>query len=251
MAEDNLFDKAAAPQDNDDVSNFLNKYVGEDKKYKSVEDLAKAYDHADRHISNLSGDLDSLKDFMKAQFEQMSNRDLRQPSENLPVEDKDHKPDPVAPPTGNGNEDLDSRIRKALDEADESKRLKTNAEFAQEVLIRQFGSQEDAVKAVQAKAAELGVNPQFIADTAFRSPQALFNLMGINPETTPRSPTTPGPSSDVNPRVLDKVNPNPKPNTYAYYDQLRKSDPNRYWSSSVQAQMMKDAVEQGSNFYRK
>jgi hypothetical protein len=252
MADESLFDQAAktpdsTPDQDAAVENFLNEYVGEGKKYKTVEDLAKAKHHADKHIDELRSDLTSMKDFISAQFENLGNRDkaiIPDPNE----EDKDRKPDPVAPPKGD-EEDLNARILKLLEEKDETSRLKKNADFAQEVMIEQFGSQEAAVEAVRVKAQELGVSPQFLADTAFRSPQALFNIMGIAPGA--RSKSTPNASSDVNPRILDKVSPGAKPGTMAYYDQLRRSDPGKYWSVPVQQQLMKDALEKGQDFFKR
>lgn len=257
MAEETLFDQAAKPNEpapatptsEEAVQNFLEEYVGEGKKYKSVEELAKAKHHADKHIDELKTDLTSLKDFVAAQFEQMANKRNEEPKGPKEV-DGERQPAPAAPPEADG-EDLEARIAKILEERDETSRLQKNANLAQEVMIEHFGSQEEAVKAVRQKAEEMGVSPQFLADTAFRSPKALFNLMGINPDEKPRTPTTPASSSDVNPRMMDKTNPNPKQGTMAYYDQLRRSDPKKYWSVDVQSQLMKDALERGSDFFKR
>src|SRR5688500_9733754 len=67
MAEENIFEAASQTHD-DSGQSFLERYVGEGKKYKDVEELAKAYDNANRFIPELKNDLDSMKDFMSAQF---------------------------------------------------------------------------------------------------------------------------------------------------------------------------------------
>lgn len=248
MADENLFEQAVNTVD----EAFVDKYVGEGKKYKDVEELAKAYAHAEKHINETVDDNKSLREFMAAQFEQLHERNSNEPPAKPNDEDKGRQPDPVAPPKDNGGEeDLDARILKILEDKDKTSRLKRNADLAQEVMIEHFGTQEDAVKAVQAKAAEMGVNPQFLADTAFQSPKAFFNLMGVSPDDKPARPSTPASSNDVNPRVLEKTNPNAKQGTYEYYNQLRKSDPRKWASREVQTALMNDAIANPDTFFNR
>lgn len=243
MADENLFDSASnQPTD----QNYLEQLVGDGKKYKDVNELAKAYAHANKHITDLSTDLTSLREFMTTQFEQLaSKRD--DPPNDPPVRDPNPNPSSAAPPKETGDEDLDARIAKILETRNEETRAKENARVSEEVLIERLGSKEAAVEAVRKKAEELGVSPQFLADTAFRSPKAFFNIMGVNPNE--RSRSTPNPSSDVNPNNFASAN-QPRANTKAFYDQLRKSDPKKYWHLNTQTQMMNDALRLGDDFFR-
>lgn len=225
---------------------FLDKYVGEGKKFKDVEALAKAYEHADNHIPKLTEDLQTTREFIASKLEELAKRSEAQPIVQTD-ETRGNQPAPVAPPNDAG-EDLDTRIAKILEERDEVKVFQSNGKLAQDVLVEHLGSVEAAVEAVRAKAAEMGVGPEFLRETAHRSPRAFFNLMGINPDQKPQSSATPSSSSDVNPRMLEAGKP--KPNSYAYYDQLRKSDPKLYWSPKVQASLMKDAQENPDFFKR-
>lgn len=245
----NLFDNVADP-DSQAVTSFLEKYVGEGKKYKSVEDLAKGYEHADKFIGELKGELGGIKDFVAAQFEKMADERTRNIENHQPGDGGLEPKNPAAPPVNVEKEDLDARIAKALRDNDEQRVLKENSSYAEAVLVQHYGSKEEAVKAVQAKAVELGISGQFLADTAFRSPKALFNILGINPDETPASPNTPAPRNDVNPRALDQRSGQPKPGTWAYYQNLRKTDSDRYWAREVQDQLMKDAMAAGDAFYR-
>lgn len=242
MADD-VFEAAETPADN-----YLDKYVGEGKKFKNVEDLAKAYEHANTHIPKLTEDLQTTREFIANKLEELAQRNQAQPAPVQNEEKGNENTNVSATPPNDSGEDLDTRIRKILDETDQVKQFQGNAKLAEDVLIERLGSKEAAIEAVQKKANELGVEPGYLRDTAYRSPRAFFNLMGIDPDNRPTSQNTPAPSSDVNPRNLGHGQP--KAGTYAYYEQIRKSDPKLYWAPRTQSQLMKDAQENPDFFKR-
>lgn len=238
--------EAAATNSSD---NFLEKYVGEGKKYKTVEDLAKAYDNANNVIPTLKEDLQTQREFIAAKLEELANqRNTHIPPNDQTVEPRATNPAPAAPPNG-GVEELDARIKQILENDRTERTYQDNAQKTESVLIERLGSREAAIQAVQQKAQELGVEPGYLKQTAFTSPKAFFNLMGIDPEIKPTSSSTPGSASDVNPRALAENSTAVKAGTYGYYDNLRKSDPKRYWSPAMQKQMMLDAQAKGDEFF--
>lgn len=229
------------------TEDYLAQYVGEGKKFKDINELAKAYANADKFIPELKNDLQTTREFIASKLDEIAQRNSQALPNGQTEEPGGNQPAPVVPPNAEG-EDLDTRIAKALEERDLAKRLEQNAQIVEDVLIGHLGSKDAAVEAVQAKARELGVEPGYLKQTAFQSPKAFFSLMGIDPDQKPQSNSTPAPSSDVNPRALGHGQP--KPNTYAHYDQLRKSNPSLYWSPKTQAQMHKDAQENPDFFKR-
>jgi len=239
---------------------YLDKYVGEGKKYASVEDLAKAYAHAEQHIDRMKDDnghlreeFDLFREFTTAQLLEQSKSGNETPTDKTQNEQsQSQKPDSSAPPkVKDDTVDLDARIAKVLEEKDEEKKFKDNARQTEEVLIKHFGSKEDAQKAVQARAAELGVSAQWLASTAFQSPQAFFATMNIVPEQPPKSTSTPNSSSDVNAQRLAQTNPGTQPGTYEYYQEIRRKDPRSFYSVEIQSKMMADAIRLGTDFYKK
>jgi hypothetical protein len=245
-----------------DNENFLEKYVGEGKKYATVEDLAKAYDHANKHIEDMNDDNKHLREefdmFRELTTAQLSKVNTDNRGKETPKPDEDHggkkpeqpNPAPAAPNGDEGKEvDLDARIAKVLEEKDELKRLNANAAIAEEVMVKHFGSKEKAQEAIRNKAQELGVSAKWLASTAFQSPRAFFISMGVNPEEAPRSTNTPGASSDVNVQKLKEFNPGIRPNSYAFYQEIRKKDPRKYFSNEMQTQIMNEALRQGPDFY--
>lgn len=254
--DDNLFDNLQNSDPNkeqDNVSSFLDQYVGEGKKYKTPEDLAKAYANADKHIPALEGELKSMRELQTKQFEQLYER-----INSRPQQDKDDQNDRddgntnrETPPNGNtkaDEDDLNTRIKRVLDETNQEGVAKRNAAESQRILEEQFGGVEGAKEAVIKRARELDVSPQFLADAAFRSPNALMNLMGIDPNK--RSTNTPSSRSDVNQQAFGNQNSGPRPGTYAFYRNLQRTDLRSYMSPRIQNQMMKDALEKGQDFFK-
>jgi hypothetical protein len=237
-----VFDEAT-PSDS-----FLDKYVGEGKKYATAEELAKAYENADKFIPELKNDLQTTREFIATKLEELAKQ--RSEAITPPVQTGDdggNNPPLVQTPNDSG-EDLDTRIKKALEEEREVSKLQDNAAFAEKTLIEQLGSKEAAIKAVADKAIELGVDAGYLRDTALRSPTAFFNLMGVKPGERPTSTSTPAPAADVNTATLGHGQP--KPNTYQYYEQMRKSNEKLYWNPKTQAALMKDALE-NPNFFKR
>jgi hypothetical protein len=238
-----IFEEGVTPPDNAS----LEQLVGEGKKFKSVEDLAKAYANANNHIDELRTDLQSTREFISEELRKLAEqRNQAPPVPPIPETGSNLNPAPVAP-SGGPVEDLDTRIAKALEERDTLKRLQGNANLVQEVLVERLGDVNKAAEAVVAKARELGLSPSDMKELAAKSPKAFLTTMGIDADSKPTSHSTPAPSSDVNPHNINAGAP--KPNSYAYFEQIRKSDPKLYWNPKTQAAMHKAAQDLGDGFF--
>ena len=86
----------------------------------------------------------------------------------------------------------------------------------------------------------MGVSVKFLMDSAAQSPAAFFATMEL--ETAPRPAT--GTRSDVNPAALSaQASGTAKPGTYAFYEEMRKTNPKLYNAPKVQLEMHKAAFE--------
>jgi hypothetical protein len=244
-ALDNMAEDIFTPGETNQGS-ALEQLVGEGKKYKSVEDLAKAYANADTHIEALKTDLQSTREFIAEKLDELANKREANPPVP-PVETGGNQPAPVAPPKDDG-EDLDTRIAKALELRDTQARLQKNADIVQDVLVERLGGVDKAAEAVINKARELGLQPGDMKELAAKSPKAFLTTMGIDPDVKPTSSSTPAPSSDVNAQRLRDTSV--KPNSYEFYEQLRKSNPGLYWSVKTQQSLMNDAMNNPDFFNR-
>ena len=226
----------------DDQSQFLGQLVGEGKKYSTPEELAKAYfnangfiDHLKTESGQLREELDkymTLEDILKTQqVTKQKAPEVVDPVETPPVE---------APKVGvEAEEDLGAKVRKILNEENETRTVTANLDKVTARIMDVYGDADKAGAEVSRKAAELGLSTQFLLDVAAKSPKAFYDLVGLT-EVKP-TPTS-GPKGDINTSALRSSNPgNAKPNTYAYFEVIRKENPRAYFSAKLQNEMFKQA----------
>ncbi len=229
----------------------LETLVGEGKKYKTVEDLANAYIHADSFIKSTVRELQEVKEELNVRLdtEDVLKRARQNQSNVEPNPSPETKVKETTTPLS--NEDLAARIR----EITQAERLRETA--AQNVttvatrLIEQFGDENKANEFVRNKAAELGVGVEFLQDVAARSPKAFFSSIGLENPSPKTPPTTPS-RGDVNTEAFRNNGTQVKAGTYAYYENLRKTDPKTYFARDTQLRMHKDAMDaeaRGESFF--
>lgn len=227
-------------------SDYLANLVGDDKKYKTVEDLAKAYANADAKIM-----ADAVELGRKVEVEtelEITKRLLEQANNRVaPIENKEAKPNTtvVAPVS---DEDLEARIKRTLAEQTDGERKRINQEAAAKRLVETYGDVSKAKEAIAARASELGVSSRWLEDTAASSPNAFYVTMGLTAE---QAKSTPAPKGDVNSEAFKNAQgtSHTKPGTYKYYQEIRKREPKLYASSAIQRQMHNDAIANGADFY--
>lgn len=193
--------------------------VGEGKKFKTVEDLAKSKLEADNFINTLQDENKAARERLAALEAELATRKTVE-DQLKAISTTKVVPQPPAttvtePAKGQvlTDEDLTKRV-KAITEAEQAGRqARQNIEAVSTQMTKTYGSEEKAREIVQNKARELGVSVQFLQDAAAKSPVAFFNLIGE--KTTIQGPTVT--RSDVNPSSFTQLpigNANPAPDTY-------------------------------------
>ena len=222
---------------NNDVT--VDTLVGDGKKYNDVDNLAKAYVNAESHLEDLKRD----NAMLRAQND-AKELNLNKPDGNL--EQRQPDPAPVDTPKPQLNDkDLRTIVSEELQNITQSQRFEKNVQDTAERLITEFGSSTKAQEAVQEKARELGVSPEWLRDAAARSPSAFYATMGLAGQQTPGNRETPAPKNEL--RVTP--NSNGSKQNYAYFQNLKKENKSAYYSANVQAEMQKQARELGDAFY--
>jgi hypothetical protein len=244
--ETSILDAASAG--NDISESYIDKYVGEGKKYKSVDDLAKAYANADNFITTLKNEQNDMKEFIRTQFQERAKEktEITPPSQETQQQTSEPRQQPSNVERKEDKVDLKAQIKELLDAEREEDSKARNSRVTEAAMLDKFGTKEAALDAIKLKAAEMGVGPQFIANMAFTTPAAFFKIMDIDAKST----STPSPRSDVN-TVNIQATGTARPNTYAWYENLRKTDRKKYMSPAVQNALMKDAMEKGDDFYKR
>jgi hypothetical protein len=237
MAENDIF--SADPADTP-IEVGLNDLVGEGRKYSNPDELAKAYANVEAHAKRVereNAEIRARLDMIEANPPK-NNENGREPA---PVEDNSPPPPNQAPTPP--VKDFRSQIKEEVQALNEAEKARANIEAAAAKMIEVYGDSAKANEAVTRRAGELGVSVEWLRDSASRSPNAFFATMGI---TGQHSSSTPAPRGSGN---IDSGNPNTK--NFEYYDRLRKENPKLYFSAATQTEMMNQAREQGSNFYKR
>lgn len=229
--------------DGEDQTVTFDSLVGEGKKYRDPDAVAKAVLEKDRFIEQLKAENATAREELRSRtnLEEIVNQlkagRTPQPNTETPPTQRQ---DPVVEPQP--SEDLDVKLRKLL-EAEKSKDNKLrNIETATNGLKERFGA--DYKQTLSSIVNELGVSQEFIDDLAATSPSGFLKLVDSVKAPDDRRPVAP------------PVNRAPTPNTHtgrrnkAYYDEIRRTNINEYLSPKVQQQLYKDAMEQGENFYK-
>lgn len=229
MSDINVFSEQTPP-------NPLDALVGEGRKYKSVEDLAKAVEFKEQHINQIEAENAQYRANLQEQIELQRQR-------------SQEAPPPPQSGQGQSEVDLEQRIRNTLEQTDREKRVATNVNEVSQKLVDVYGTPEKANEVVKQKAAELGVSIQFLMDSAAQSPKAFYAQIGLN-EGNRHAASING---KVNPEALANLNPSRAgaPGTYAFYEQMRQENPKMYNSPRVQLQMHKEAMEKGEAFFQR
>lgn len=223
--------------DLDTSKNYLQELVGEDKKFKTVDDLAKGKAEADLFIKRL---LDEKRDMENQLREKVTLDDLMKRLENRTPPPATPQPPPRVDVDVNQltEEKVLELIGNRLSQQTQTNTKKSNLDYVRSELEKQygpnFGSKIDAIRA------EYGMTKEQAEELASVNPKLFlssFALKQSNPSiTNPPNPTQNLPFS--NGQVRD----------YKYYQELRKKDKSLFFSGPIQKQMYEDRIKLGDKF---
>lgn len=218
MTQENVFNSETSENQ---PTSLVDELVGENKKFKTVEDLAKGKRESDAFIEQLKAENAEMREDLKkldnaeATFETLKNeiKELKTKANT-----SSPKPDTREVLTKDALKEL---VVSSLTEIESARTSEQNTHAASTSLITYFGNKEKVQEALTAKAKELGLSVEELGAMAARSPSALFTLMGINEKGTS---TEAFKKSDVNTNRLgaDQINKGLKKGTRAYFNEIRR-----------------------------
>lgn len=212
--------------------------VGEGKKYKTVDDLAKAYVHADDFIEQLKAENRQLKEQSVASktIDDVLER-LQQQQTTLPVD----QPVTTRQPSV---EDLTKLVEATVTGLETKKKRDDNIRKADIRMKELFGEQ------AAAKFAEVAVTPEL--------QRVYTELASVDPDkfvalfTKESKGTTVAEMGGVNTTVsyasVNNTGRTNKVGTKEYFDNIRRTNPSVYYSQDFQLQM-DQAVRTNPNLY--
>lgn len=234
----NLLEESGDQPEFEADKNYVQELVGEGKKFKSIEDLAKGKITSDSYIKVMERQQDELRkmylkereeNIARAKIEDLLNQSKELTSNNNPV--KEVPPTPV---------DIDSLLDKKLSERERERIAQDNFKTVQSKLKEVLGNNYQ--ESLKEKMQDLDLNLDYVNDLARKSPKALFKTLGIDEapmkdsfRAPPRSSNTFSPTGE-------------KKRTWAYYQEMKKTDPLRYASRETNIQIQKDYIADPEGF---
>lgn len=232
----------ASPQ-----TSFLDKLVEtKGENWRDPETLAKGKLEADGYIKNLEDQLVQMREDMKKQdyqadlLAQLQNKATETTTVNNGESNNNNGSINTQNTTGVVDEDtLKSLVEKTLTQREKNSTVQQNLSQVDKELESSFGT--EAAATVQKKAEELGISMDRLRDIASESPSAFFTLIG-QPEKT-FSPMVQGSvrTEGVNMQASTDRN-------WSYYQNLRRENPNQYYSPKIQQQLIQDKMKMGDKF---
>lgn len=215
------------------------RYAKEDGSFDAEAILKKAA-HADRHIKTLEKEAaeraqnakvsQTLEEII-AKIEAKSNARSEQQSEsetpNLPSEGLD----------------FDKILEQRFQKYEAQKTAERNRQHVTDELKRMWG--DDYVSKLRAKAHELGEDETFLDQLAANRPQTFLALVKETKTPSVHDTITPPPGSRIQSSTKSGLK------TYSDFEKIRKEDPNRYKSKSIQDELFRLTAEyaaQGKSF---
>jgi hypothetical protein len=228
------------------TESFLNKLVTErGEKWSDPEVIAKGKLEADAHIANLERQLAEMReDLSKSDYSKQLLDALQNKAGNTnpePAMAQDKIGDTAAQDTTGDGVDVESLVEKTLAKREQEAKVAQNVQMVQEALTASFGS--EALNTVKARADELGMTLEAMEEMAKTSPKAFITLVGGAPQPQRNADLSSSKNTVADFNTAGKKN-------WDYYQNLRRTNPNQYYSPKVQNEMMKSHSELGDKFYQ-
>lgn len=231
----------------DDNVNYLEVLVGDGKKFKSVEELARGKAEADAFIAKLIKEQEELRKDLNSRttleefMTKMNTNGNNQNSQTTVTTQNEGS-------NGNGsNIDLEALKKQVLEDLKRDQQVnkrEQNIATAATKLQELVGTQANAL--VQARAKELGVSIDFLKNAAAESPDAFVALVAANaPKKNDPGFTPPGSKVNTSAGLGDSS----VDRTDSYYRKLKQQNPRAYWDPKTQVAMHRDALRLGEKFF--
>jgi len=222
------------------TSDPLEALVGEGKKFKTPQDLAKSKLEADAFIEQLK----SENAEMRSQLEEA----MAKVDKGATVADILKQMNQASSKEGNQSqltsEDIQKLIDSRVEERDVMKTRRANREKAlNEVRNKFMGDEAKAKEFIQTEAQRLGLSPKDLGALSETSPQAFARLLGL--QSTQRGF---GGIPDTKGSLESGATAHGTVRNKSYYDKLKADLGPKFFEPAIQTQRMKDRLALGDKY---
>lgn len=227
---------------------YLTELVGDGKKFKDPEALAKGKYEADTYVKHLERQLDEMRtDYTKlrddynarAKLEEIIDQHMvpRQPQQPPAPTQQQQVPQPSI-----DSAKIESLVSSKIQEHELTKKQQENFNVVKSKLEEKWGSNYAAT--LREQVSNLGLTEDFVNNLAKTHPQVLLKTLGVDQPVQQQTFQAP-PKSE---QRRDNFAPTNQKRSWSYYQNLKKSDPKTYWNPQTQVQMHHDSVALGEAF---
>jgi len=248
MADTLLADQAEVTIDQN--KNYLEELVGENKKFKSPEDLARGKYESDAYIEIMKRRQDELRDdYMKlktdyearAKLEELIDQMSKRPQQSTEP-DSTQRADDVRQPQFDPKQ-VESLVSNKIQEYELTKKQSENFNLVKEKLTERYGN--NFKPALEQQITELGITSEDVDTLARRNPKLLLKSLGLDKPVETENFQTPQRSSQ---RSDSFGKTGPKKKTWSYYQELKKQNPQLYYDPKTAVEIHNSAIELGEEF---
>lgn len=221
----------------DPDKDYYEELVGPGKKYADQKAFARSRVEADQHIARLEDEQKRLRQELTTRLDYETFLDQLK---KTPVAPPVVTP-PVEPPrelTGLRTEDIERLLEQKLQQREQERTAEQNLNTVDAKLNQVYGP--NYAQHLRHQAAELGVTEAFIKNVAAANPKALYRLLGIEEKTNRDNLFQAPPKNEFSP-----FKPTTTKRGDSYYEEIRKRDPNLFFSPKIQNEIFDRIKEIG------
>ena len=254
MADNTPFDandNKALTDTVDPEKNYHEELVGEGKKYKDEQALARSKVEGDHHISQLERELHGIRDELKSrtdmetlvtELKELSTKEVVIVEDPSTLENKHHEEPAKSEQTP---EQIEQLVNTLVEKRENTHRLQRNLSEVTDKLSTLWG--DKAQKSWVDLREELNMSEQELRDFASTKPEAVLKMAGlVKQELVPPDDSL---FSHGNVQLRSLEQPISGVKDQKYYDEIRRRDPDKYHSKELQVEMHKEAQKQQESFF--
>lgn len=225
---------------------YFDELVGEGRKFKTPEDLAKGKYEADVTIDLMKKRMDELRtDYLKLREENEKQDKLKSLIDNVQQQRLANSDNTQAKEDAKTlkPEEIETLIDRKYQERRTLERQTENLNSVQAKLKETWGDNFSTI--LKQKTEELDLTSEEVNSMAKNNPKLFFRTIGVDAPVKGDVFQAP-PRSE---QRTDNFSPSSsKKRTWSYYQELKKANPQLYFDRATAVQMAKDAVEYGEAF---
>lgn len=230
----------------DETKKYFDDLVGEGKKFKDPEELARGKWHADRTIDLYERRMDELRtEYQKEREQNLTRAQLEEVIEKFSKQPLASNNNPLVNEVNNmpafDQTQLESLVAANYQKQKEADRQEANYRSVQEKAQTRYGA--NYKQSLAETMNELGLSPTEVESMARTNPKVFIKTFGLDAQPVaqgfqapPRSASTPFQPTGGNHK------------TWNWYQDLKRNKPSEYLDQKTQNRMMEDYAALGDKF---